>query len=152
MQSESAVLPRATDTAPETNGSASLLPGSGVTAASVAPVAGERAHLRLLPTEDVPATTASDVARALAPRSTVAPRASSDDIASPPLADSLDAAASTLWASPADVLGLLAAASEHRRIVDLIWNAAQIGALQLPPALLTAMERARASWPQALPA
>jgi hypothetical protein len=78
-------------------------------------------------------------------------RPTSDDIASPPLAAPPEAVASALWASPAEVLGLLTAASEHRRVVDLIWNAAQIGALQLPPPLVAAIERARASWPPALP-
>jgi hypothetical protein len=74
-----------------------------------------------------------------------------DDIASPPLAEPVESAAAGLWASPADLLGLLTAASEHRRVVDLIWSASQIGALQLPPTLVAALERARASWPQALP-
>jgi len=151
MQSEPAVLPRTSE--PVHESACATCPISGpISAPAVAP---DRSYLRLVSNDvaPMPAAPPSDAARVVA---TPAPapmrvRPSSDDIASPPLAEPLAAVASALWASPAEVLGLLAAASEHRRVIDLIWNAAQIGALQLPPSLVAAMERARATWPQALP-
>jgi len=157
MQSEPAVLPRTSE--PVHESACATCPISGpIPAPAVAP---DRSYLRLVSNDvaPMPAGPPSDAAPVVAtPAPTLAPtlapmrtRPSSDDIASPPLAEPLAAVASALWASPAEVLGLLAAASEHRRVIDLIWNAAQIGALQLPPSLVAAMERARATWPQALP-
>lgn len=147
MQSEPAVVPRNVE--PALDVVCTVCPPS-TSSVIAAPIAPERAHLRLVSSDASSAAQSTEMARTFARQSTIA--RSSDDGASPPLAEPIDVAVSALWGSPADVLGLLAAASEHRRIVDLIWNAAQIGALQLPPALMTAMERARASWPQALPA
>ena len=151
MQSEPAVLPRTSE--PVHESACATCPISGpIPAPAVAP---DRSYLRLVSNDvaPMPAAPASDAAPAVATPALAPMRArpSSDDIASPPLAEPLAAVASALWASPAEVLGLLAAASEHRRVIDLIWNAAQIGALQLPPSLVAAMERARATWPQALP-
>jgi hypothetical protein len=143
MHSEPAVLPRNIE--PAVDSVCATCAGSSMTAV----LAPERPYLRLVSMDTSDTTTMRDAESASfgTPRT----RPTSDDIASPPLAEPLEAAASALWASPAEVLGLLAAASEHRRVVDLIWNASQIGALQLPPSLIAAMERARASWPQVLP-
>lgn len=146
MQSESAVVPRLVEALADASCAARPVAVSSIGAVPVAP---ERSHLRLLSSDDVAPAAMHAVVRPLVPRD--AAPASDDDLASPPLAAPLSASVSALWGSPADVLGLLAAASEHRRVVDLIWNAAQLGALQLPPALVTAMERARATWPTALP-
>jgi hypothetical protein len=146
MLSEPAVMPRTSDSVLEST--CAVCP---VSAPSAIPASTpDRSYLRLVSNDVVPPS-APETTPVVATLAVARARPTSDDIASPPLAAPLEAVASALWASPAEVLGLLAAASEHRRVVDLIWNAAQIGALQLPPPLLAAMERARASWPQALP-
>ena len=142
MLSEPAVMPRTSDSVLEST--CAVCPVSGPSA--IPTTTPDRSYLRLV-SNDVVSSSVPEATPVAATRA----RPTSDDIASPPLAAPPEAVASALWASPAEVLGLLTAASEHRRVVDLIWNAAQIGALQLPPPLVAAIERARASWPQALP-
>lgn len=69
-----------------------------------------------------------------------------------PLAAPIEAVVGGLFDTPAGVVALLDAANEQRRVVDLLWAAYQIGAVQLPAALADRIERARRSWPDALAA
>jgi hypothetical protein len=68
-----------------------------------------------------------------------------------PLAAGLETVAAGLFESPTSLVALLQAANEHRRIVDLLWAAHEIGAVRLPAALAERIERARQSWPSVLP-
>ena len=67
-----------------------------------------------------------------------------------PMAAPIDGVIGSTFGSSAALRELLDAANEHRRVVDLIWTAHEFGAVQLPAALVTRLERARAAWPAAL--
>src|SRR5690242_3429598 len=110
MQSEPAVLPRTSEPVHESVCATCPISGPSPTPA----VAPDRSYLRLVSNDvaPMPAAPASDPAPVVATLAPMRARPSSDDIASPPLAEPLAAVASALWASPAEVLGLLAAASE----------------------------------------
>ena len=69
----------------------------------------------------------------------------------PPLAAGLEAVVGGLFDSPASIVTLLQAANEHRRIVDLLWAAHEMGAVRLPAALADRIDRARQAWPSVLP-
>lgn len=109
---------------------------------------------------DLPATTRRHLSLIIAdaPEERLAPPAAdrpamrhTDDIVVPAMAEPATTMASALWASPAAVLDLLSAASEHRRALDLVRTACEIGAIQMPPALVEILDRARATWPASLP-
>ena len=146
MHSEPAASPWAVDRAPDaalatTPSSASTLPSP-----PLVPAAAARRHLTLLAGSAEPATDRPMPVGTRQPASW-----SAADIVVPPMAEAPTSIAAALWASPAALLDLLAAAAEHRRALDLVRTACEIGAIQMPPALAEALDRARASWPASLP-
>lgn len=147
MHSEPAAAPWAVDLAPEpARATPSSSQSSTVHAAT--PLSAGRRHLTLVPggAGDEPPV------RAAYPATTPLPWPTATDIVVPPMAEPPAAVAASSWSSPAAILDLLASASEHRRVLELIWSAREVGAVQLPPALADAIERARATWPAVLPA
>jgi len=144
MHSEPAATPWAVDRAPDA--ALATTPSSASTSVtpSAAPAVAACRHLTLLAGGAEPA-----VGRPTAPRPPAAFPAA--DIAVPPMAESPTAIAAALFATPAALLDLLAAAAEHRRALDLVRTASEIGAIRIPPALAEALDRARASWPASLP-
>lgn len=67
-----------------------------------------------------------------------------------PMAAPVETVVSTLFDGPAAVVGLLETANEQRRVIDLLWSAYEMGAIQLPNALAAHIQRARDCWPTAL--
>lgn len=68
----------------------------------------------------------------------------------PPMAAPVDAFVPTLFEVPEGVLALLETANEQRRVLDLLWSAYEMGAIQLPNVLATKLQRACSHWPAAL--
>jgi hypothetical protein len=79
-----------------------------------------------------------------------APEAATTTADLPPFAAPMESVLPTLFDSPAALRELLEAANEHRRVVDILWSAYELGAVQLPQSLASRLERARANWPTVL--
>lgn len=146
MHSEPAASPWAVDRAPDA--AHATTPSSVISPAipSPAPAAAARRHLTLIPGNPEPT-----VDRPAPPGARQPAGWPAADIVVPPMAESPASMATALWATPAALLDLLHAASEHRRALDLVRTACELGAIQVPPALAEALDRARASWPSSLP-
>jgi len=144
MHSEPAASPWAVELAPDLARPTPPSSASTSVPSAAAPVTPARRHLSLI-------TGGADVERVESNTTTPPIARSQANIVVPPMAEPPTAVASALWATPTAVLDLLSTASEHRRALDLVRTACEIGAIQLPPALVEVLDRARATWPATLP-